>query len=155
VSLFKKRFFLLGILFVGSILFMAQPLLAEARDVRVDLGADENKLRWYMVKVDEVEGMPVVTLRVYYAVAQEKKKMAQALVSEAEVDEAKAERLYFTEYDYVFHSTDNTYAIYAARHYDMGGHEIFSAGVNFHDMQWMEIIEKSIPFKAKAAYNKL
>ena len=139
MSLFKKRFFLLGILFVGSILFMAQPLLAEARDVRVDLGADENKLRWYMVKVDEVEGMPVVTLRVYYAVAQEKKKMAQALVSEAEVDEAKAERLYFTEYDYVFHSTDN----------------IFSAGVNFHDMQWMEIIEKSIPFKAKAAYNKL
>ena len=76
-------------------------------------------------------------------------------LSEAEVDEAKAERLYFTEYDYVFHSTDNTYAIYAARHYDMGGHEIFSAGVNFHDMQWMEIIEKSIPFKAKAAYNKL
>jgi hypothetical protein len=155
VSRIGKIIFLMSIICVGSILLMTQPLYAEARDVRVDLGADENKLRWYMVKVDEVEGMPLTTLRVYYAAAAGKKKMVQALVSEANLDEAKAQTLYFSEYDYVFHTTDNTYGISSARHYDMGGHELFSADVNFQDMQWMDVLENSIPYKARAAYNKL
>lgn len=152
----KEKFFLGMFAFCLAILVVAsQPIFAEPRDVRVDLGADENKLRWYMVKVDELDSMPLTTVRVYYAAAAGKKQMVEALVAEAGLEEAKAQTLYFSEYDYVFNSAEKKYAIKAARHYDTGGNHLFGADVSFEELQWMDSTKGSIPSKALEAYTKL
>lgn len=87
----------------------------------VDFGQDGNKMQWYLVNYGKKDGVPFASVRKYYTNPTERQKTVELLMSKYNLSKEAADKLYFTEYGYVYSQDAKKFAVTYLNHYDMEG----------------------------------
>lgn len=121
---------------------------------QVNIGQDKSGMTWYLLDYGTKKNTPYAVARKYYTSDTVKSETIELLTSRYSVPEAKAQRLYFTEYKYEYSPDGKQYAEIYRKYYDVAGEEIYSIRFNkksgARKKHFVKVVKNTIQSKGAA-----